>query len=137
MATQSNLEELVNLIEKALRPGPLARLLGEGSDSKELVDLLTELFKSDATIPSASISGKINTVLEILGGIDSSPFAAIARSNLNNQVLITTTVGTIKGVITEVGNWYAVLTEDENITVIVNFANTLAIESEGPEGEAK
>lgn len=28
MAAQTNLEDLVSLIEKAVRPGPLARLLG-------------------------------------------------------------------------------------------------------------
>lgn len=136
MAAQTNLEDLVSLIEKAVRPGPLARLLGSDSGSKELTDLLAGLSKTDTTaqvLPSSSsISDIINAILEILGIVTPSPFEAIARRNLNSNVLITTTAGTVEGVITDVGNWHVVLTEAQGTTVIVNFANTLAIDIEGP-----
>lgn len=140
MAAQTNLEDLVSLIEKAVRPGPLARLLGSDSGSKELTDLLAGLSKtgttSQITSSSSSISDIINAILEALGIITPSPFEAIARRNLNNNVLITTTAGTVEGVITEVGNWHVVLTEAQGSTVIVNFANTLAIDIEGLGGGA-
>lgn len=59
---------------------------------------------------------------------ESFPFKKIAEGFLGQQVIITTSSGSVEGTVTEVGSTYAELLELEGTTVLVNFKSTISIE---------
>lgn len=141
MAAPINLEEIVRTLQNTIGHSPLKQLLeglGSNGDNKGIQELVTRLFPnvppaapSNPTDPAASSLSKngniVDVILEVLGlVVPHSPFAPIARKYIGTQVLITTIAGTVKGELTEVGNWYAVLTEASGSRIVVNFNNTVA-----------
>lgn len=144
MANQMTLEELADLIQKAVRPGPITRIFGLGSRGiDEINEILKRLTNSDGTADAAdsligslpsnlSLNSIISWILDILGGVIQSPFAQLARLNFGRNVLVTTTAGTVEGVVAEVGSWYVVLNEAQGSTVIVNLLNTTAFQPNEP-----
>lgn len=148
MAAPLNLDEIVRSLQGTIGQGPLNQLLGglrAGGNAKEIQELVAKLFPNvppaasantvDSGTSSLPLNGNIiDTILEILGFlVPHSPFAPIARRYIGTQVSFTTTAGTVEGELTEVGNWYAVLTEASGSRVVVNFNNTLAFQPETPE----
>jgi hypothetical protein len=147
MATQFKLEDLVGIIQKAAQPGLLTQFL---SKDHGIPKSISEFLKSTDEQPpqasesrsgqqaagaSSSRSSIINGVLSALGRVTSSPFAEIARENMGNNVLITTSQEILEGVVAEVGHWYVVLTEDGGSSVTVNLHNVQAFQPSGVEVE--
>ncbi|WP_138495935.1 hypothetical protein [Paenibacillus pinistramenti] len=150
MANQVTLEELVDLIQNAVRPGPITRIFGLGSTGiNEVSEVLRRFANSNGTGESVEsllgssplnspLNGIIGIIINIIEGFINprptlpSPFARLARANLGNNVLMTTTAGTVEGVVAEVGSWYVVLTEAAGSTVIVNLENTTAFQPYNP-----
>lgn len=65
---------------------------------------------------------------EIVRSSEPSPFAELARHYIGRRVLVTTTAGTVGGIVAEAGDGYAVLTEPQGPAVTIHFHNTLAFQ---------
>ncbi|OBZ12017.1 hypothetical protein A8L34_17045 [Bacillus sp. FJAT-27264] len=155
MTAQFKLESLTGLIEKVARRGRLTQLLGKDNVvPKSIEDFLKTSSEqptqtagepssahSTASVPSAKASSTgtpsarsnvIGGILGALGRISAVPFVELVRENIGSNVLVTTNREIVEGIVTEVGAGYAVLTEAEGATVVVNFRNTLAFQPSNP-----
>lgn len=64
-----------------------------------------------------------------------SPFAEIVRRSLGRRLQVTTTAGTVEGIVAEAEAGCAVLAEPQGTTVTVNYRQTVAIQPDLTEEE--